>query len=191
VTGYRGGIADGANLTINAPNGLDFANLDVDTAVITTTAHDVVIAHADIPNSLTLTTPDGTIFDDNASADDPPVIGVQLYQPGGVFTLTQRGVITTTDTYVISYLPEYTVVSVDFTDSHTDATPDFTGSASIRDSTWNMVQDLQAAQTTTNAAAPFPSPGVVFADGVPPVSASGIVPAVNLSDAPADDAAAH
>ncbi len=103
VTGYRGGVADRAAMTINAPGGVDVDQLYLLDGRFKSNGPNFTIGDAFIPGSLEWGTPWRTFWMNNRN--QTPVLGndVQLYDPGFAFSMSQTGSMTRTDSYVVRY----------------------------------------------------------------------------------------
>lgn len=183
VTGPHGGLASDVNLTVDAPNGLDVAELAAIDANLVTTAN-VVLGSFDVPGSLHLKTAQAILLLDNRDATTRPGTDVQLYQPGGRFYLDQNGRTTFTDAFITAYEQAYTVAETAFDGSHTDASPYFEGTSSSRDGTWNTAYELRQAAVAASESGDFTAEilELVLQGYLQPLSTEGGVsgPAVNL-----------
>jgi hypothetical protein len=183
VTGPHGGLANTVNLNIDAPNGLDIAELAAIEANLVTTAN-VVVGSFDVPGVLHLQTAQAILLLDNLDPSPRPGVNVQLYQPGGRFFLDQSGRTTLTDAYITNFQQAYTVIEAAFTASHTDASPYFEGTSSSRDGAWNTVYELRQAAAAASEDDDFAAEilELMLQGYLPPVTTeAGLIgPAVNL-----------
>ena len=183
VTGPGGGLAHTINLNIDAPNGLDIAELAAIDANLVTTAN-TVVGSFDVPGVLHLQTAQAILLLDDINPTTQPGIKVQLYQPGGHFYLDQSGMTTLTDAYITAFEQAYTVIETAFDAGHADASPYFQGTSSARDGAWNTDYELrQAAAAATGFDVFAAEISQLFLQGyLAPVTTEGGLegPAVNL-----------
>jgi hypothetical protein len=102
VTGYRGGAATFANLVIDPPQVI-FDHLSATDALITVDSPSLTIARGYVPGQMLLTTPAGIILLNNRGPGPMAGVNLQLYEPGGVFTMQQIGNANFSDTQVVYY----------------------------------------------------------------------------------------
>jgi hypothetical protein len=139
-----------------------------------------------VPGQMMLTTPAGDILMDNRSPAPTGWGNLQLYQPGGVFTLKQFGNANFSDTYVVYY--DDTMSS---TITNYGGGP-FTGSSFVRDIPQSMIGGgrFDFASTEKSGLATFYLLGLsggwrIDAARTPlPVEAVGDGPAVNIDGLP-------
>jgi hypothetical protein len=175
LTGYQGGVATWANIRIDPPavymdlvEVIDM-NLFVDSPALT-------IASGYVPGHMFLTTPAGIILMNNRSPGPVGGVNLQLYQPGGQFSMSQFGNANYTSTQVVWY---------DTTISSTITTYNggpFTGSSFVR----NSLRDMQNGGYFDSKSALallylFGAPNLLFGNGPSgPVKVLGDGPAVNI-----------
>ena len=122
IQGASGGSVQNANLTIDAPNGIDFGVYSVSNGAITTNATMVDIARGHVDTKLFLITPDTDLYMNDRSPT--PIRGVteQFFTPGKDFFLRQNGTQTVTNSFLIDFGPGISVTTID---SHGNATTGF------------------------------------------------------------------
>jgi hypothetical protein len=103
VTGHDGGSAKRLDAFLATPFGVAIGDYRVADSTIDTDGSFVAIARGLVSGTLTLRTALRSLFMDNQAAT--PVVGfdVQLFQPGLAFKLTQDGISTTTDAFIVSF----------------------------------------------------------------------------------------
>jgi hypothetical protein len=103
VTGANGGVAEKVVIAVDAPAGVTFNQLSATDAQVTTTGSKVAIVNGYVPGKLTLDTASQDIVLDNRSPVPTSGADVQLYGPGGSFTLVQNNNVIVTSSYVVGY----------------------------------------------------------------------------------------
>ena len=131
VTGYNGGAAKTANIDID-PLVLVFDQFRVVDAFVVTDAPSISIVNGYVPGQLMLTTPTEFVLLDNRSPAPSAWPTLQLYQPGGVFTLSQNLNASFTDSYVVFYSGDIASTVSTYSSDHVCCS-DFTGSSMVRD----------------------------------------------------------
>jgi len=131
VTGYKGGVAKFANIDID-PLALVFNQFRVVDAIVVADAPSISIVNGYVPGQLMLTTPTEFILLDNRSPAPSAWPTLQLYQPGGVFTLSQNVNADFTDSYVVFYTGDIASTVSTYSSGHACCS-DFTGSSMVRD----------------------------------------------------------
>ncbi|MBR1196473.1 leukotoxin LktA family filamentous adhesin [Bradyrhizobium sp. AUGA SZCCT0158] len=141
VTGYKGGVATSANLNID-PDTIIVNQFRVVDANFVTDAPNVTIVNGFVPGQLMLTTLTQRILLDNRSPSPSNWATLQLYQPGGVFTMSHNGNANVTDSYVVLYNGDISATVTNYVGSHTCCSS-FTGSMAIR----NIANDTEGTET--------------------------------------------
>ena len=141
VTGYKGGVATSANLNID-PDMIIVNQFKVVDANFVTDAPNVTIVNGFVPGQLMLTTLTQRILLDNRSPSPSNWATLQLYQPGGVFTMSHNGNANVTDSYVVLYNGDISATVTNYVGSHTCCS-NFTGSMAIR----NIANDAEGTET--------------------------------------------
>ena len=141
VTGYKGGVATSANLNID-PDTIIVNQFRVVDANFVTDAPNVTIVNGFVPGQLMLTTLTQRILLDNRSPAPSNWATLQLYQPGGVFTMSHNGNANVTDSYVVLYNGDISATVTNYVGSHTCCSS-FTGSMAIR----NIANDAEGTET--------------------------------------------
>jgi hypothetical protein len=141
VTGFNGGVASSANLVID-PDAIYVNQFRVVDANFVASAPLVTIANGYVPGQLMLTTPTERVLVDNRSPGPSAWPTLQLYQPGGVFTLTQNVNANFTDSYVVFYSGDLASTVSTYSAEHACCT-DFTGSSMVRNVPNDMMRDAQ------------------------------------------------
>ncbi|MBR1143695.1 leukotoxin LktA family filamentous adhesin [Bradyrhizobium sp. AUGA SZCCT0431] len=141
VTGYNGGVATSANLNID-PDTIIVNQFRVVDANFVTDAPNVTIVNGFVPGQLMLTTLTQRILLDNRSPSPSNWATLQLYQPGGVFTMSHNGNANVTDSYVVLYNGDISATVTNYVGSHTCCSS-FTGSMAIR----NIANDTESTET--------------------------------------------
>jgi hypothetical protein len=118
VTGYNGGIATSANITID-PDAIIINQYRVVDSTFVTDAPRVTIVNGLVSGQLMLTTLNERILLDNRSPAPSNWATLQLYQPGGAFTLIQAFNTNFTDSYVVQYTGDISSTVSTYSDSHT------------------------------------------------------------------------
>jgi hypothetical protein len=141
VTGFNGGIASSANLVID-PDAIFVNQFRVVDANFVANAPLITIVNGDVPGQLMLTTPTERVLLDNRSPGPSAWPTLQLYQPGGVFTLTQNVNANFTDSYVVFYSGDIASTVSTYSADHACCT-DFTGSSMVRNVPNDMMRDAE------------------------------------------------
>jgi filamentous hemagglutinin family protein len=102
VTGYRGGVATSANLVIDPPEVI-IDKLIVTDSVINVDSPNLTITDGYVPGQMLLITPAGDILLANRIPAPSGGVNLQLYQPGGVFSMKQFGKKNFSNTQVVYY----------------------------------------------------------------------------------------
>jgi hypothetical protein len=180
LTGYQNGVATLANVNIDPPVVI-FDLLKVVDVNLAVDSPSLNIISGYVPGQMALTTPAGDILLNNRTPAPVGGVNLQLYQPGGVFSMQQEGNANFSNTQVVWY---DTTISSTITNY---GGGDFSGTAFVR----NSLQDMQNADDfdPANAGAKgglaklrlFGKQGIGFSDGRPaPVEVIGDGPAVNI-----------
>ncbi|QDP25202.1 leukotoxin LktA family filamentous adhesin [Bradyrhizobium cosmicum] len=130
ITGYNGGVAKSANVSID-PDSIIINQLRVVDANVFTDAHAVTILNGYVPGQLMLTTATQQVLLDNRAPAPSNWPTLQLYQPGGVFTMTQIGNANVTNAYVVFYSGDVSATVTNYGPGHT-CCDDFTGASMVR-----------------------------------------------------------
>lgn len=133
VTGFNGGVATSVNLSLNAP----VVAIDQYKAVDSTlTVHSprLIIVDGYVPGQMTLNVPAGQILLNNRSPAPVGNIDLQLYQPGGLFSMSQIGNANLTNTYVVWYDATASSIITNYSGGN------FGGTSFVR----NVVEDMQS-----------------------------------------------
>ena len=141
VTGYNGGIATSANLAID-PDAIIINQFRVVDANFVTDAPQVTIVSGLVPGQLMLTTLNERILLDNRSPAPSNWATIQLYQPGGAFTMVQNFNANFTDSYVVFYTGDISSTVSTYSASHACCSV-FSGSMAIR----NIANDTEGTET--------------------------------------------
>jgi len=131
ITGYRGGVATSANVNIDPPQVI-VDRLSVTDVALVVDSPSFTIESGYVPGHMMLSTPGGDILLNNRSPAPVGGINLQLYQPGGAFSMQQIGNANYTDTYVVYY---DSTISSTITNS---GGGNFTGSSFLRDAVVSM-----------------------------------------------------
>ena len=195
VTGYNGGIATSANITID-PDAIIINQYRVVDSTFVTDAPQVTIVDGLVPGQLMLTTLNERILVDNRSPGPSNWATLQLYQPGGAFTLIQDFNANFTDAYVVQFTGDISSTVSTYSASHTCCSV-FTGSMAVRniandttgmddDSFWmtqksdaETLRRLGIAADTRLRALSSPKPVEVIGNG-PAVNIEGLTEARKL-----------
>ncbi|MGN6461244.1 MAG: beta strand repeat-containing protein, partial [Pseudolabrys sp.] len=179
VSGFNGGVATWANLNIDPPVVI-IDTYRVTDSTLTVDSPDLTIASGYVPGQMTLNIPAGQVLLDNRGPGPVNGPNLQLYQPGGAFSMSQIGNTNYSDTYVVRY--DATISSVI---TNYGGGP-FGGTAFVR----NSQEDMQNAgafdpsNTQRTGLATFHLLGgqyLGFRNGFPvPVEVLGDGPAVNV-----------
>jgi hypothetical protein len=185
LEGYKGGVGTTADVTVDAPAGLDVTTLKFIDSVLSANAARITVDSAFVPGSLRLTSPFQTLFFNDRSPFPLPGSNVQLYQPGYAFSVLLDHYHTVSNAYVVQYDP-----SAEVTDVLGGLSYD--GISLIRDSIRFMRNgdpslglDFFWVDASGKVRSIFTLGGkVVVIDGVSyPIATSGSGPAVNLGSA--------
>jgi hypothetical protein len=141
VTGYNGGIATSANLVID-PDAIIVNQFRVVDANFVTDAPQVTIVNGLVPGQLMLTTLTERILLDNRSPAPSNWATLQLYQPGGAFTMIQNLNANFTDSFVVFYTGDISSTVSTYSASHACCNI-FSGSMAIR----NIANDTDGTET--------------------------------------------
>ncbi|MBR1212048.1 leukotoxin LktA family filamentous adhesin [Bradyrhizobium sp. JYMT SZCCT0180] len=147
VTGYKGGVATSANLNID-PDTIIVNQFRVVDANFVTDAPNVTVVNGFVPGQLMLTTLTQRILLDNRSPAPSNWATLQLYQPGGVFTMSHNGNANVTDSYVVLYNGDISATVTNYVGSHACCSS-FTGSMAIR----NIANDAEGTETLNTSLA--------------------------------------
>ncbi|WP_456617783.1 leukotoxin LktA family filamentous adhesin [Bradyrhizobium sp. P5_C12] len=130
ITGYNGGVAKSANISID-PDSIIVNQFRVVDANFWTDAHAVAILNGYVPGQLMLTTATQQVLLNNRSPAPTNWPTLQLYQPGGVFTMSQVGNANVSNAYVVFYTGDISATVTNYGPTHTCCN-DFTGASMIR-----------------------------------------------------------
>ncbi|MGY3466312.1 hypothetical protein ACVW0I_003183 [Bradyrhizobium sp. LM6.11] len=130
ITGYNGGTAKYANISID-PDTIIVNQFKVVDANFLTDAHSVTILNGYVPGQLMLTTATQQVLLDNRSPAPTNGPSLQLYQPGGVFTMSQVGNANVSNAYVVFYTGDLSATVTNYGSTHTCCN-DFTGASMVR-----------------------------------------------------------
>ncbi len=119
VTGFKGGVADRADLFIDAPNGIVFGTYRVVDSRVETGADRVSFLDATVPGRLDLFTLRQHVIVDNRIATPDGNGTLRLYQPGGDFALAVNGWSVLTDAFVVDFGNATRVTMTNFNDART------------------------------------------------------------------------
>jgi hypothetical protein len=186
ITGFNGGVATSANITID-PQSIIVDQLRAADVNFIADAPSVTILNGYVPGQLMLTTPAENILVNNRSPAPSAWASLQLYQPGGVFTLSQNGNASVTDSYVVFYSGGTSSTVTTYAQGHACCDL-FTGSSLIR----NVPTDMQGTETLDSWIAQKSGTETFYLLGLPggarvdaqqfsnPVETIGSGPAVNI-----------
>jgi hypothetical protein len=132
VTGYQGGVATRADLNIDPPQVIIDQFRVVDSTVIVDSPA-LTIASGYVPGQMLLQTPAGQILLNNRGPGPVGGNNLQLYQPGGVFTMQQLGNANFSNTQVVYYDTTISSTIINYGGGS------FTGSSFVR----NAIQDMR------------------------------------------------
>jgi hypothetical protein len=184
VTGYHGGVATLANLVIDPPEVI-IDRLSVTDVALKVDSPALNIVDGYVPGQMMLTTPAGDILLDNRGPAPQGGVNLQLYQPGGVFSMKQFGNANFTNTYVVYY--DDTISSTIMKGSGGD-----TGASFLR----NIPQDSKGGERFDFSSVEKSGLAAFYLLGLPggwridaariplPVEAIGDGPAVNIDGLP-------
>jgi len=130
VTGYNGGVAKSANISID-PDSIIINQFRVVDANFWTDAHAVAILNGYVPGQLMLTTATQQVLLNNRTPAPSNWPTLQLYQPGGVFTMAQIGNANVTNAYVVLYTGDISATVTNYGPGHT-CCYGFTGASMVR-----------------------------------------------------------
>ncbi|MHC4048420.1 leukotoxin LktA family filamentous adhesin [Bradyrhizobium sp. 25ACV] len=130
VTGYNGGVAKSANISID-PDHIIVNQFRVVDATFWTDAPAVSILNGYVPGQLMLTTATQQILLNNRTPAPSNWPTLQLYQPGGVFTMSQVGNANVSNAYVVFYTGDVSATVTNYGPTHTCCNA-FTGASMMR-----------------------------------------------------------
>ncbi|MGH8397579.1 MAG: beta strand repeat-containing protein [Gammaproteobacteria bacterium] len=170
ITGFNGGIADNVALEVDASGGLTLVLLRGKQVQLNTTAEQVQVNQAYVPDWFYLVTPSAKVLVANA---DPVTslrpVDVQLYQPNYSFQLIQSGQNTFTDSYVVQYQFPYQVQVPNYDQSHASMGPTYDDESVVRNVFRNLMNNPSPLDTSL-----FGIQAIVNPDGT--VSYPGLAP---------------
>ncbi|WP_168192777.1 leukotoxin LktA family filamentous adhesin [Undibacter mobilis] len=132
ATGYQGGVATRANLNIDPPQVVIDQYRIVDSILIVDSPA-LTIASGYVPGQMLLMTPAGQILLNNRGPGPVGGNNLQLYQPGGAFTMQQNGNANFSNTQVVYYDSTISSTIINYGGGN------FTGSSFVR----NAIQDMR------------------------------------------------
>ncbi|MCD9105786.1 leukotoxin LktA family filamentous adhesin [Bradyrhizobium japonicum] len=141
VTGSDGGAATSANISIDAPSVI-FNQFKVVDANILTNAQAVAVLNGYVPGQMMLTTATQQVLLNNRTLAPSSWPTLQLYQPGGVFTMSQIGSANVSNAYVVFYTDGVSATVTNYGPGHT-CCYDFTGASMVR----NIAIDGEGKET--------------------------------------------
>jgi hypothetical protein len=186
VTGYRGGVATLANLTIDPPEVI-VDSLRVTDIALAVDSPKFTVMSGYVPGQMMLTTPAGNILLDNRSPAPVGGMNLQLYQSDGIFSMQQIGNANYSDTQVV-----YFDTTISSTITNYGGGGAFTGSSFVR----NSLQDMRSGEGFDFASIEKSGLAAFYLLGLPggwridaartppPVEAIGEGPAVNIDGLP-------
>ncbi|MET4273159.1 MULTISPECIES: leukotoxin LktA family filamentous adhesin [unclassified Bradyrhizobium] len=130
ITGYNGGTATSANVSID-PDSIIINQFRVVDANFWSDAHAVAILNGYVPGQLMLTTATQQVLLNNRTPAPSNWPSLQLYQPGGVFTMNQVGNANVSNAYVVFYTGNVSATVTNYGPTHTCCN-DFTGASMVR-----------------------------------------------------------
>jgi len=130
VTGYHGGTATSANISLD-PDTIIVNQFNVVDANFLTDARAVSILNGYVPGQLILTTATEQVLLNNRSPAPTNWPSLQLYQPGGVFAMSQTGNANVSNTYVVFYTGDISATVTNYGPTHTCCS-DYTGASMMR-----------------------------------------------------------
>jgi len=130
VTGYNGGVAKSANISID-PDSIIVNQFRVVDANFWTDAHAVAILNGYVPGQLMLTTATQQVLLNNRTPAPSNWPTLQLYQPGGVFTMSQVGNANVSNAYVVFYTGDVSATVTNYGPTHICCN-NFTGASMAR-----------------------------------------------------------
>ncbi|PJG56131.1 leukotoxin LktA family filamentous adhesin [Bradyrhizobium forestalis] len=144
ITGYNGGVAKSANVWID-PDSIIVNQFRVVDANFWTDAHAVSILNGYVPGQLMLTTATQQVLLNNRTLAPSNWPTLQLYQPGGVFTMSQVGNASVSNAYVVFYTGDVSATVTNYGPSHTCCNV-FTGASMMR----NIAVDGEGRESIEN-----------------------------------------
>lgn len=132
VTGYQGGVATRANLDIDPPEVI-IGQFKVVDSTVKVDSPALTIADGYVPGQMLLMTPAGQILLNNRGPGPVGGNNLQLYQPGGSFTMQQNGSANFSNTQVVYYDSTISSTIINYGGGN------FTGSSFVR----NAIQDMR------------------------------------------------
>jgi hypothetical protein len=130
VTGYNGGTATSANISLD-PDTIIVNQFKVVDANFLTDARAVSILNGYVPGQLILTTATEQVLLNNRSPAPTNWPSLQLYQPGGVFVMSQVGNANVSNAYVVFYTGDMSATVTNYGATHTCCS-DYTGASMMR-----------------------------------------------------------
>lgn len=130
ITGYNGGVAKSANIWID-PDSIIVNQFRVVDAKFWTDARAVSILNGYVPGQLMLTTATQQVLLNNRTPAPSNWPTLQLYQPGGVFTMSQVGNANVSNAYVVLYTGDISATVTNYGAGHSCCN-DFTGASMVR-----------------------------------------------------------
>ncbi|MDA9487916.1 leukotoxin LktA family filamentous adhesin [Bradyrhizobium sp. CCBAU 11361] len=130
VTGYNGGVAKSANISID-PDSIIVNQFRVVDANFFTDAHAVTILNGYVPGQLMLTTATQQVLLNNRTPAPSNWPTLQLYQPGGLFTMSQVGNANVSNAYVVFYTGDVSATVTNYGPTHICCN-NFTGASMAR-----------------------------------------------------------
>ncbi|MET0321015.1 MAG: hypothetical protein ABW069_09875, partial [Duganella sp.] len=121
MTGYRGGVADSAVVTIDGAASTAFPRFMAKNATLTTNADVNTFASAYITGTMLFTNPSGMMYMNNVNAASVPGSLLQLLQPTYGFQLEQDGLYYATNAYATQYAPQYRPIAINHQQSRIDS----------------------------------------------------------------------
>jgi hypothetical protein len=149
ITGYQGGVATRADLTIDPPQVIIDRFSVIDSA-ITVDSPSLTVVDGYVPGQLLLNTPAGQILLNNRGPGPVGGNNLQLYQPGGVFTMQQIGNANFSNTQVVYYDTTISSTIINYVGG------DFTGASFVR----NAPQDMRNLSDLEGWSGPRCSPSI-------------------------------
>ena len=130
ITGYNGGTATSAHVFMD-PDAIIINQFRVVDARFITDAPAVTIVNGYVPGQLLLDTATVQVFLNNRGPAPTNGPAIQLYQPGGVFTMSQIGNSNTSNSYVVFYTNGISATVTNYGPTHTCCNV-YTGAAMVR-----------------------------------------------------------
>ncbi|MDA9394607.1 hypothetical protein WN73_29295 [Bradyrhizobium sp. CCBAU 45394] len=130
ITGYNGGVAKSANISID-PDSIIVNQFKVVDANFFTDAHAVTILNGYVPGQLLLTTATQQVLLNNRTLAPSNGPTIQLYQPDGVFTMSQVGNANVSNAYVVFYTGDISATVTNYGPNHICCS-NFTGASMVR-----------------------------------------------------------